>query len=205
MVSPCALKDVMKELKYVEKLQRDNSLLSLPQSLSQILAMVGRDDCSMDDLSDVILKDPGLTSRILKMANSSFYRQSSKISTVKQAVVMLGMMQVKCLALSSSVFQTGRLEDKFHFDMKELFGHFISVAIGCNMLAELVEYRASEEVFISGLLHYINKLYEPVIYYQHPYYSYNIEQGMKPCCPFGMNVANYCSNVSCYGCSDILS
>ena len=141
---------VMKELKYVEKLRQDDSLLSMPQSLSQILTMVGKDDFSMDDLSEVILKDPGLTSKILKMANSAFYRQRSQISTVKQAVVMLGMMQVKCLALSASVFQTGHLQDKYHIDMKELFSHFISVALGCNMLVDYFDIKSGEEKFELG-------------------------------------------------------
>ncbi|MCP4567913.1 MAG: HDOD domain-containing protein [FCB group bacterium] len=149
----------MKELKFVEKLQRGDSLLSMPQSLTQILNMVGKDDFSMEDLSEVILKDPGLTSKILKMANSAFYRQRSQISTVKQAVVMLGMMQVKCLALSASVFQTERLEDDYNLDMKELSSHFISVAIGCNMLADVLDINIGEEVFVAGLLHDIGMVY----------------------------------------------
>ena len=151
--------EVMKELKFVEKLQREDSLLSMPQSLTQILNMVGKDDFSLDDLSEVILKDPGLTSKILKMANSAFYRQRSQISTVKQAVVMLGMMQVKCLALSASVFQTEKLEEDYNLDMKELFSHFISVAIGCNMVAEILDIKAGEEVFVAGLLHDIGMVY----------------------------------------------
>lgn len=149
----------MKELKYVEKLRSEESLLSLPQSLSQVLSMVGTDDYSMEDLSQVIMKDPGLTSRILKMANSSFYGHRSKISTLHQAVMMLGIMQVKCLALSASVFQTGLLESKYHIDFKDLFSHFISVAIGCKMLADTADCESQEEYFIAGLLHDIGLVF----------------------------------------------
>jgi HD-like signal output (HDOD) protein len=143
----------MKELKYIEKIRSEYSLLSLPQSLSQILSMVGSDDFSMEDLSTAVSKDPGLTSRILTMANSAFYRHQAQISTVQQAVIMLGMMQVKCLALSTSVFVIENYKDKINLDIKALFSHFISVALGSRMLGEAIGFDLTEEAFIAGLLH----------------------------------------------------
>lgn len=149
----------MKELKYIEKIRREDSLLSLPQSLSQILNMVGGDDFSVDDLTRVILKDPGLTSKILKLANSAFYQRRSRIATVNQAVMMLGIIQVKCLALSASVFRPDILVSKYKIDVKDLFSHFISVALGCRMLAEVTGMEATEEAFIAGLLHDVGVVY----------------------------------------------
>jgi len=149
----------MNELKYVQKLQRQSTLLSLPQSLSEILAMVGSDDFSMEDLTNVILKDPGLVSRILKMANSPFYRQRSQISTVKQAIMMLGVMQVKCLALSAAVFDAASLERKAHIDVKELFGRYLSMAVGCQKTAKAVGFNGAEEAFIAGLIHDIGFIF----------------------------------------------
>lgn len=149
----------MKELKYIEKVRSEYSLLSLPQSLSQILTMVGSEDFSMEDLSNAVLKDPGLTSRILTMANSAFYRHQAQISTVQQAVIMLGMMQVKCLALSTSIFVIENYKDKINLDIKALFSHFISVALGSRMLAEAIGSDLTEEAFIAGLLHDIGIVY----------------------------------------------
>lgn len=149
----------MKELKYVEKIKKGDSLLSLPQSLSQIINMVGKDDFSVNDLADVILKDPGLTSRLLRIANSAFYRQRSQIATVQQAVMVLGVMQVKCLALSASVFKTEALQTKYQIDVKEIFSHFISVALGCKMLAAAMGQESTEDVFIAGLLHDIGLVF----------------------------------------------
>ena len=149
----------MKELRYVERIRGEESLLSMPQSLSQILTMVNGDDFSMKDLSRVIMKDPGLTTKALKMANSAFYRHQCKISTVDQAVMMLGAMQVKCLALSASVFQTALLEKVCKIDIKAMFSHFISVALGARMLAEAADFKAAEEAFIAGLLHDIGLVF----------------------------------------------
>jgi putative nucleotidyltransferase with HDIG domain len=149
----------MKELKYIEKIRSEDSLLSMPQSLSRILSMVDSDDFSMEDLSKIIMKDTGLTSKILRMANSAFYMQQSKISTVQQATVMLGITQVKCLALSASVFQVDMIENKYDINIKEIFSHFISVALGCKMLANATETISEEEAFIAGLLHDIGLVY----------------------------------------------
>jgi len=149
----------MKEIKYIDKIRSGDSLLSMPQSLSQILSMINADDFSMDDLAAVIMKDPSLTSKVLKMANSAFYRQRAQISTVNQALVMLGVTQVKCLALSTSVFQTELLEKKYNIDFRDMFSHFISVALGSRMLAEAADFRDTEEAFVAGLLHDIGLVF----------------------------------------------
>lgn len=149
----------MKELKYIEKIRGEESLLSLPQSLSEVLTLVGIGDYSMDDLANVIMQDPGLTSKVLKMANSSFYSHRSQISSVHQATVILGGHQVKCLALSASVFRASLLETKYHIDVKSLFSHFISNALGSKMLAEEIGSKNPEEAFTAGLLHDIGLVY----------------------------------------------
>lgn len=149
----------MQELIYIEKIRREDTLLSLPQTLSEVLTAVGHEDYSVEDLTRIILRDPGLTSKILKMANSAFYRRRSGISTVNQAVMMLGIIQVKCLALSASIFQARMLENKYQIDVKELFSHFISVALGSRMIAEAIGYEDSEEAFIAGLLHDLGVVY----------------------------------------------
>ena len=149
----------MKELKYVEKIKSEDSLLSMPQSLSRILTMINNDDFSIEDLGRVIMQDPGLTGKVLKMANSAFYRHQAGISTVNQALMMLGVMQVKCLALSTSVFQAGLFEHEYNIDIKEMFGHFISVALGSQKIAEAVGFENTEEAFIGGLLHDIGLVF----------------------------------------------
>jgi len=68
-------------------------------------------------------------------------------------------MQVKCLALSTSIFQTEILERKLNIDFKEMFSHFISVALGSRMLAEAGEFKDAEEAFIAGLLHDIGLVF----------------------------------------------
>ena len=90
----------MNRAEITEKLTGNANLLSLPQVLSELLEEVSKEDYNADSLAAVILKDPSLTSRILRMSNSSFYSRYSEIKTVQQAIAIMGATTVKCLALS---------------------------------------------------------------------------------------------------------
>ena len=151
--------DTMKELKYIEKIRSGGTLLSMPQSLAQVLSMINKDGFGMQDLGRVIMNDPGLTSKVLKMANSAFYRRQAQIATVNQAVIVLGVTQVKCLALSASVFQPDLVKAEFGIDSREMFSHFISVGLGSRMLAEAMGLASGEEAFVGGLLHDIGLVF----------------------------------------------
>ena len=73
--------------------------------------------------------------------------------------MMLGVMQVKCLVLSASIFRIDNLQQKCHVDIKGLFGHFLSVALGCKLISSLTGYDSPDEAFIAGLLHDMGIVY----------------------------------------------
>jgi HD-like signal output (HDOD) protein len=143
----------------VEEIRGNSQLLSLPQTLSEILREVGKDDFSPDRLAAIVLKDPSLTGRILKLANSPFYARFNKITTVNQAVSMLGVTTVKCMALSTSVFHPEMIASKSGVDTKAFFTYVLSVASAAEKVAAAVEYRAPEEALIAGLLNEIGILF----------------------------------------------
>lgn len=149
----------MDRVSIIEEIRRNDRLLSLPQVLSKVLEEVGKEDFSSEELAKIILKDPPLTGRILRLANSSFYHQMSKIKTVHQAINIMGMTTVKCLALSTSVFQPSRVANASGVDPKAFFSYVLSVAGASEKIARLVGHRSPEEAFIAGLLHDIGVLY----------------------------------------------
>lgn len=149
----------MDRLSIIQEIRRNDQLLSLPQVLSEVLEEVGKEDFSSEQLARIILKDPPLTGRILRLANSSFYHQMNEIKTVHQAINILGMTTVKCLALSTSVFQPSRVASASGVDSKAFFTYILSVAGASEKIARLVGYPSPEEAFIAGLLHDIGVLY----------------------------------------------
>jgi two-component system cell cycle response regulator len=149
----------MNELTILDEIQHSSDLLSLPQSLSEILGEMEKPDFSAEQLANIILKDPALTGRILKLANSSFYHRFSRITTVHQAVQLLGVVTVKCLALSSSVFHPAKVKKDSGVDPRDYFSKVLTVAAAAEKIAQKTGYKAPEEAFIAGLLHDVGTMF----------------------------------------------
>ena len=150
----------MPKLDLLSRLEKVDEVFSLPQTLLEVLQAVEGDDWSAKAIASVISKDPGLTAHILRMANSTYYRQSAEISTVNRAVVVLGASMVKCLALSIAIFTPPKQsKEKFTFDIQGLYTHFLSTAISAKYLAEMTGATKSEEAFTAGLLHDIGMIF----------------------------------------------
>ena len=149
----------MEKLSIVEHIRGSSDLMSLPQAISELLTEMEKPSFSAETLSKIVLKDPSLTSRILKMANSTYYHRFAEIGTVHQAVVLLGVTTVKCLALSSSILNPGRVEQKSGVDTRAFFTYIFTVAAAAEKIAKVTGFKAPEEAFIGGLLHDIGILF----------------------------------------------
>lgn len=139
----------------LEKILRDHEeLSSLPQTLAEVLRITRDEDSSASDLSEVLLRDPALTARILRMVNSPFYGLGREVTTVSQAVLTVGMRGVTSLALSSSIYDlTGKWSSII--DRQKFWSHSLEVAIASRSLAEASGLKCPEEAFVCGLLHEI--------------------------------------------------
>jgi HD-like signal output (HDOD) protein len=149
----------MDQITIVKHIRDGHDLLSLPQTLSEILKEAENPNFTADALAKIILRDPAMTGRILKVANSSFYSRNSSIRTVNQAVQLLGMNTVKCLSLSMSIFRPEKLTKESGIDARQLFNTLLSVGIGAERVARAAGYKHPDEAFIAGLLHDIGIIY----------------------------------------------
>ncbi len=133
-------------------------LPAMPASIAEVIAACDDHDMTVGQLSQVILRDQSLTANILKLANSSFYGHSRRVTTVTEAVVMLGFSAIKSLAISSHTARllSGGLPG-YGLQQGELWRHSISVAFTARRLAVEVRLAPVEEAFVAGLLHDIGK------------------------------------------------
>lgn len=120
-----------------------------------------RDD-SMAPLSavaGVVNKAQGLATRVLSLANSAYYGLQSEVTSVQRAVAVLGMAEIRALVLALGV---SRMIDRSRlpaaFDLREYWGHQLSVAAGCRLLARRVPDCDAEACYTAGLLHDLGKL-----------------------------------------------
>lgn len=143
----------------IAQINDDSNLLSMPQSLYQILHEVDKENFSPQKLAEIIKTDPALTARILSLANSTFYQRFSRTTTVSQAVSVLGVSTVKCLALSTTVLKPELIEKNSGLNPKEFFTYVLLNAATAECLARELKLKASEEMFIIGLLNDIGLIF----------------------------------------------
>jgi putative nucleotidyltransferase with HDIG domain len=147
-----ALEKFYRELMAIEKLP------SAPEIARRTLATVNRDNASLTDLTTLIARDQALAARLLRLANGAFFAVRGKVTSIAQAVTLLGFERVRDLVLSLSVW--GALEGtsaaarRFR---KRLWVHSSMVAAAARMLAERTNHDEAS-AFTAGLLHDVGKL-----------------------------------------------
>lgn len=135
-----------------------DKLPTAPEIAQKMLVLVNKDDVDFRALASMIEKDPSLAARLLRLANSALFAARSKVSSVNQAVMMLGAKRVRELVLGLSVW--GALDPKSVNGKryrKQLWTHAATVAGTARVLATWGGYDGSE-AFSGGLLHDIGKL-----------------------------------------------
>ncbi len=141
----------------LEILSRTTDILTLPHVVHEILDVTSGKNSSAVDLTNIIESDPALTTRILSIANSSYYGFVKKISTISHAVVILGFQEIQNIALSMSVVQ---LFDRRGSEFTErLWRHCFAVGVGSRMLAGYLNLKLDGKFFVGGLLHDIGKIF----------------------------------------------
>ena len=122
---------------------------------------MAKPDPDMQAIEKHILRDPALTSQLLKMANSSFYRGMLEITTVRNAIVRLGLAEVSNLVTMLTQKKSFATQDPFIREyMDELWIHSVACALGAKWIAKECRLPSKmNEAFFSGLLHDIGKAF----------------------------------------------
>jgi putative nucleotidyltransferase with HDIG domain len=133
------------------------SLPTIPPVLTGIIALIDDDRAGAKKLVDLIERDQALTARLLRLANSAFFGQARKVSTIPRAVLLLGFSTVRNLALGVKVWDTlgtgvSRKE------LEALWAHSVQVAALARTIARTQRQVNPDEAFTTGLLHDVGQL-----------------------------------------------
>jgi putative nucleotidyltransferase with HDIG domain len=124
-----------------------------------MIELVDNPKTSAASLARLICADQALTARILKLANSAYYGFPREISTVNQAIVVLGFNAVKDTGLSLSVFDMFKDGPSTSgFDITRFWEHSMAAGIGARLCARRTAPGLVGEGFVAGLLHDIGKV-----------------------------------------------
>ncbi|HUU81126.1 MAG TPA: HDOD domain-containing protein, partial [Acidobacteriota bacterium] len=117
--------------KLLKKIIDSDGLPSLSPLAIQLVEFAADDQSSARDLASIIEKDPGLTTRLLKLVGSAFFARVQRITSVTHAVTLLGFKRVRIMALSLSLrdtFPMGKIKgmDYDHFWKTSLYRALIA-------------------------------------------------------------------------------
>ncbi|MHC4872005.1 MAG: HDOD domain-containing protein [Planctomycetota bacterium] len=130
----------------------------LPEILVKMQSAINDSKVDARDLSQIILKDPSLTAKIMKLANSAYYRHGKhEVNTVTDAIVIMGFEAIRNVVLGISVYNIMNKLPRVE-GYKHIWSHSLSCAVCSQQLAELVKVQIPESIFVAGLLHDIGKL-----------------------------------------------
>ncbi len=135
-----------------------NDLVSLPGVFVRVNEMVNNSQCSMTKVAEVISQDPGLTMRVLRMANSPAYGISKEIDSVAKAVTVIGTERVRDIALATSAVETFDGIPNDLLSMDDFWMHCIYCAIIAKYLGSKTKVKNPDGLFVAGLLHDIGQL-----------------------------------------------
>jgi putative nucleotidyltransferase with HDIG domain len=139
-------------------LERFETLPVIPAVAARVLSL-SDDATSALEVSQVISADPVLTATLLRVSNSAYYGFSRRLSTVREAVLLLGFKQVRQIAVGASVMRAWKRGDSADgFDMDLFWGHCMSVAVLAEMAARKFNAGRPEEAFTAGILHDVGVL-----------------------------------------------
>ena len=143
-----------------EKLLKSlKDLPPMPQVVFKAKEIMTNPASDLKQLSKVIQTDMSIVSKILRMANSSYYGLPGKVSSVDHATVLLGqntLAEVITLAGISGLLESAL--QGYDLESGDLWRHSVAVAFGSKILAERKKPELINDAFIAGLLHDAGKI-----------------------------------------------
>ncbi len=135
------------------------SFPGMPTTAAKLLPLLREPDSSIARIEDLIKYDPGLTANLLKLTNSAYFGLPSRISSVRQAILLLGRKRL--LQLVTTMCMSGLMKKSVPgYDLPQggLWRHSVAVAVAADRLVQSLKITQADEVFTAALLHDIGKM-----------------------------------------------
>ena len=145
-------------------LKRIKEIPALPQVVYKVIELMGQNNTPTAKIAELISYDPGLTSRLLRMINSSAYGLEKEVTSVQHSIALLGFSAVRNLVLTSSVCavmqEKGQKKNNLQqrVNLYSFWFHSLVVALVAKEIATLYQIPKPEEIFCAASLHDIGRL-----------------------------------------------
>ncbi len=147
----------MEAQNYLEKakemLKRFKGLPSLPTVLSEALRLTADPSVSYDKVVDIVSRDPNLSGRLLRIANSPYYGLKNRVTNLRLALVLLGIREFRCILIGSSLLDLMKFKNfQYQEHYKKLWRESLFMASFSRQFSKILNLNYEGEDFLVGLL-----------------------------------------------------
>jgi HD-like signal output (HDOD) protein len=135
--------------------KHSNALPPAPKVVEDLIRSFSEESISVTDIANKLSTDPVLSAKLLRLANSVYYRATRTVGTINEAVVMLGFVTVRTLVISSGLVEG--FKPPPGMDLKQFWRVSLNTAVGAKWLAQHLDQN-SELAFTVGMTHAIGQL-----------------------------------------------
>ncbi len=127
-------------------------LPSFPGAVMEALQKIRNPESSASDVAKTLALDPGLSVRVLRIANSAAFSPLKKVENLSQAVALVGLSQLESIVLSAAVSASIPRVESEGFDYRQFWRASVRRGIMARSLAQLVNPTRVSEAFTAGFL-----------------------------------------------------
>ncbi len=139
----------------VEKIE---DLPTIPAVATQVLQLIDQPDVQIEEVADLMLTDQVMTARVMKMINSPVYKPEHEVTSLKRALIFLGLRHIREIALTTSFI--GAFEsDKGALDISSFWEHSFGVGMVSKIIAKKIGYADLENAYIAGIIHDLGEVF----------------------------------------------
>lgn len=129
------------------------SLASPPVVYQRLTGLLERPDWTTARVAEIVEHDPGLTARVLRLANSPVYWVPRQVYSIQDAVQIIGLTELRNLVLVTTVVDNFRGIPPDLLSLRRFWLRAVKCAGAASALVEGRRARDSRGLFVAGLLH----------------------------------------------------
>lgn len=129
---------------------------TLPHVAAKILQVSNDPAVGMEEIQKLVQGEPFIAGKVLSLVNSAFYAGRQRVSSLRQALVFLGLKTLRDIIFSVSLHQKVFKAKRYADLMEETWSHSIGTATAAGLVAEHLRVE-KDSAFLAGLLHDIGR------------------------------------------------
>ena len=120
---------------------------------AELLSLLYDEQVEVEQVLKRLNAEPTLAARVLKVANSPFYRRAGTVGTVDRAVQVLGLAAIRGIAAAGCMDRLPMPALARALDAEQFARHSLAVATAAQALSKRAGAGVDGEAFMAGLLH----------------------------------------------------